>query len=115
MRRFAYERPATLAEATSLLAQAGTGARLLAGGTDLVVGLRDDSIRPEVVIDLKWIEEFLAPPIEHVDGVFRFGALATMGRIERDDGVLRHLPALAEALLSASLPAAGADIRAASL
>jgi carbon-monoxide dehydrogenase medium subunit len=97
MRRFAYERPATLAEATNLLTQAGTGARLLAGGTDLVVGLRDDSIRPEVVIDLKWIEEFLAPPIEHVDGVFRFGALATMGRIERDDGVLRHLPALAEA------------------
>lgn len=97
MRRFAYERPTNLAEATSLLAQAGAAARLLAGGTDLVVGLRDDSIRPEVVIDLKWIDEFTAPSIERTAGVFRFSALATMGQIERDEGVLQDLPALAEA------------------
>ena len=52
MRRFAYERPATLAEATRLLAEAGEDARVLAGGTDLEVGLRDDSVRPAVVVDL---------------------------------------------------------------
>lgn len=97
MRRFAYERPASLAEATGLLAQAGEGARILAGGTDLVVGLRDDTIQPEVVIDLKWIEEFGAETIVVRDGVFAFNALATMSQIEHDVRVLGQLPALAEA------------------
>jgi carbon-monoxide dehydrogenase medium subunit len=97
MRGFAYERPTSLAEATSLLAQAGEGARILAGGTDLVVGLRDDTIRPEVVIDLKWVEEFGAETIVVREGVFAFNALATMSQIEHDVRVLAQLPALAEA------------------
>ena len=97
MRRFAYERPGSLAEATRLLADAGDTARVLAGGTDLVVGLRDDSIQPEVVVDLKWIEEFSGDPIVVRDGVFTFSAVATMAQIEHDLRVLGQLPALAEA------------------
>ncbi len=97
MRRFAYERPRTLAEATRLLAEAGAEARILAGGTDLVVGLRDGSIKPAVVVDLKWVEDLADPPIVAGDGAITFGALATMSQIEHDAGVLRRLPALAEA------------------
>lgn len=97
MRRFAYERPRTLAAATALLAEAGEDARVLAGGTDLVVGLRDDSIRPTLVVDIKWVEELQGEPIIRTDHAFTFSALATMGRIERDRGVLAELPALAEA------------------
>ncbi|MEX1296992.1 MAG: FAD binding domain-containing protein [Candidatus Limnocylindrales bacterium] len=97
MRRFAYERPTTLAEATRLLSEAGEGARLLAGGTDLVVGLRDDTIQPEVVVDLKWIEELRGEAIVVRDGRFTFHALATMTQIEHDVRVLGRLPALAEA------------------
>ncbi len=69
MRRFAYERPGSLAEATRILAEAGESARILAGGTDLVVGLRDDSIQPDVVVDLKWVEEFRVETIVRADGV----------------------------------------------
>jgi CO/xanthine dehydrogenase FAD-binding subunit len=97
MRRFAYKRPSSLAEATSLLAEAGPEARILAGGTDLVVGLRDDSIRPAVVVDLKWVSDLAGEAIGCDDDVLRFSALATMGQIERDERVLAHLPALAEA------------------
>ena len=97
MRRFAYERPRTLAQATSLLADAGDGARVLAGGTDLVVGLRDGSIEPSVVVDLKWVDDLGGDTIAAADGVLTFGALATMGQIERDARVLARLPALAEA------------------
>ena len=97
MRRFAYERPASLAEATRILAEAGDGARILAGGTDLVVGLRDDSIRPDVVVDLKWVEELQVETIVRAGGVYTFNALATMTRIEHDERVLAELPALAEA------------------
>lgn len=97
MRRFAYERPTTLAQAMQLLADAGDDARVLAGGTDLVVGLRDDSIRPSVVVDLKHIEELQGEPIVEDAGVIRFGALATMSQIEHSPLVQAELPALAEA------------------
>jgi len=97
MRRFAYERPETLAEATRLLSEAGAGARILAGGTDLVVGLRDDSIQPDVVVDLKWVTDLGGETITQDDGVLTFIALAVMGEIEADPRVLQELPALAEA------------------
>ena len=97
MRRFAYERPATLAEATRLLSEAGAGARILAGGTDLVVGLRDDSIQPDVVVDLKWVTDLGGKTITQDAAVLTFDALAVMGEIEADPRVLQELPALAEA------------------
>jgi carbon-monoxide dehydrogenase medium subunit len=97
MRRFAYERPATLAEATGILAQAGPDARVLAGGTDLVVGLRDDSIQPSLVVDIKGVEELQGEPITDDGSRLRFTALATMSRIETDARVLSTFPALAEA------------------
>jgi CO/xanthine dehydrogenase FAD-binding subunit len=97
MRRFAYQRPGTLAEATRLLDEEGPEARVLAGGTDLVVGLRDDSIQPAVVVDLKWIDDFPHESIVLDGDVLRFSALATMAEIERDERVLASLPALAEA------------------
>ncbi len=97
MRRFAYERPGTLAEATRILAEAGEGARILAGGTDLVVGLRDDSIQPQVVVDLKRVAELVGETIVRDGGTFIFNALATMTEVEHDVRVLAELPALAEA------------------
>ena len=60
MRTFAYARPDTLADAVALLAAHGAGARPIAGGTDLVIRLRDGSIRPDVVVDVKWIRELEA-------------------------------------------------------
>ena len=50
MRAFAYERPTVLADAVALLAEHGPEARLLAGGTDLIIRLRDGTVRPQVVV-----------------------------------------------------------------
>jgi carbon-monoxide dehydrogenase medium subunit len=97
MRRFAYERPSTLAAATQLLADAGEEARVLAGGTDLVVGLRDGTLRPSVVVDVKRVEELQGEPISEQEGIIRFSALATMNQIEHSALVQAELPALAEA------------------
>lgn len=97
MRAFSYERPTTLDAATSLLRDAGLDAQLLAGGTDLVVGLRDDSIRPGVVIDLKQVDELAGASIVRAGDVLRFSALAVMGEVESHPLVLSALPALAEA------------------
>lgn len=50
---FAYVRPASLAEAVAALAE--PGARVLAGGTDVVPWLRDEVIEPRLVVDIKAI------------------------------------------------------------
>ncbi|TME80005.1 MAG: xanthine dehydrogenase family protein subunit M [Chloroflexi bacterium] len=98
MRAFAYERPTRLADAVALLGGHGPEARALAGGTDLIIRLRDGTLRPQVVVDVKGIAE-LDGDIREVDGHVRFGALTTMTDILRDERVRRDYPALAEAAL----------------
>jgi carbon-monoxide dehydrogenase medium subunit len=98
MRAFAYERPTSLGEALALLAGDGAAARPLAGGTDLIIRLRDGTVRPQVVVDVKRVAE--------LDGSIRvaadrlvIGARAVMTDIATDPVVRRDFPALAEAAL----------------
>lgn len=95
MRPFAYERPTRLADALALLAD-GQDGRPLAGGTDLVIRLRDGSLRPRTVVDVKGIAE-LDRDIRARDGWLRIGARVTMTDLLRDDRIRRDYPALAEA------------------
>jgi CO/xanthine dehydrogenase FAD-binding subunit len=96
MHTFAYARPATLAEAVALLDAHGPDARLLAGGTDLVIRLRDGSARPAVVIDVKRIAE-LRPGIREDAGRITISATTVMTDLVADERVRRHFPALVEA------------------
>ena len=96
MHAFAYARPGTLAEAVALLAEHGPAARLLAGGTDLVIALRSGEIRPSVVIDLKRIAE-LRPAIRGEGDRVTISAAATMTDVADSDLVRGHFPALVEA------------------
>ena len=96
MHTFAYERPATLGEAVALLEAHGPDARPLAGGTDLIIRLRDGSLAPAVVVDVKRIAE-LAPGIRQDDGRLVIGATTVMTDIAADPRVGRHFRALAEA------------------
>jgi CO/xanthine dehydrogenase FAD-binding subunit len=52
-----YVRPGTLDEAVGLLAEHGDKARILAGGTDLLVHLRGGALQPDLVVDCKRIPE----------------------------------------------------------
>jgi CO/xanthine dehydrogenase FAD-binding subunit len=96
MAGFQYSRPQTVDEALALLAEHGAAARVLAGGTDLVIGLRSGEIRPAVVVDLKRIAE-LRPAIRLADGHVRISATTVMTDVVEDEFVQRHFPALAEA------------------
>jgi CO/xanthine dehydrogenase FAD-binding subunit len=98
MRPFAYERPDRLDDAVALLAEHGPDARPLAGGTDLIIRLRDGTIRPKVVVDVKRIAE-LDRDIRSEGGYLRFGARTTMTDIAADERVRRDYPALAESSL----------------
>jgi len=97
MRAFAYARPQSLPEAFALLDQHGPDACALAGGTDLIVALRNRSLRPKVVVDLKRVRE-LRPAIDQEDGVVRIGANAVMADLEHDARIRTLFPALGEAM-----------------
>jgi carbon-monoxide dehydrogenase medium subunit len=96
MRAFAYERPTTLGEALALMAEHGPDARPLAGGTDLIIRLRDGTLRPQVVVDVKRIAE-LDDGIAEIDARLRIGARTVMTRIAADERVRDEYRALAEA------------------
>src|ERR1700751_726161 len=68
-----YVAPRTLDEAISAFAAAGSAARILAGGTDLLVQMRSGAVKPGLIVDIKKITEMTA--IEQTaDGAFRIGA-----------------------------------------
>ena len=68
-----YVAPGTLDEAISTFAAAGSAARILAGGTDLLVQMRSGLVRPGLIVDVKNIAEMTS--IEQTaDGSFLIGA-----------------------------------------
>ena len=52
-----YEAPSSLDQAVALLAEETGDARVLAGGTDLLVQMRTDILDPVLVVDIKGIAE----------------------------------------------------------
>ena len=96
MHTFAYTRPETVAEAVALLELHGPDARLLAGGTDLIIRLRDGTLQPRVVVDLKRIPE-LRPAVREVAGRISISAGTVMSDLVEDVRLRRHFPALVEA------------------
>lgn len=96
MQSFSYERPQTLTQAVALLQAHGPDARLLAGGTDLIVGLRERRLHPAVVVDIKHIAG-LQPSITLADGLVRITADTVLTDVAADQRVRRNFPALAEA------------------
>jgi CO/xanthine dehydrogenase FAD-binding subunit len=88
-----YHAPTTLADAIGLLAS--EGARLLAGGTDLVPQMREGRRQVTRVVDVKRIGELTA--IEpNADGGWRLGAAASIGRLARHGELVAAHPGLVE-------------------
>jgi len=68
-----YVAPRTLDEAIGAFAAAGSAARIMAGGTDLLVQMRSGLVRPGLIVDIKKIGE-MTEIKETADGGFRVGA-----------------------------------------
>jgi carbon-monoxide dehydrogenase medium subunit len=87
-------KPRSIAEAVKLLGELGDS-RLLAGGTDLLVDIKQGLIRVKNLISLQEIEELGG--IEEEGGKIRIGAMVTPRQILSSDLINEHIPALAEA------------------
>src|SRR5687767_12899779 len=86
----------SLAEATRLLAGANGKARILAGGTDIIVQLREGLRDADLVVDVKKIPELTELSFSTGAGL-RLGASVPCYRIYEDAAISRAFPALADA------------------
>lgn len=99
---FSYHAPATIGEATGLLARLDTSLPL-AGGQSLIPLLNLRLVRPSHLVDLagladlRWVEA----NANHVS----VGAMTTHRTVERHSGVIRHFPLLARAVSYVGFPA----------
>jgi len=96
---FAYHRPKDLAAALEILRRYGKNAAILAGGTDLLVSLKEAGLKeglraPEALVDLKAIGEFHR--LEVRAGALVVGASVTFTELIESDVVRRELPLLWE-------------------
>jgi len=92
---FAYHKPQNLAEAADLLSRYRERAQLLAGGTDLLVWLKEGIKAPEAVIDVKGMPELWHLDVK--DRMFTIGARVTFTELIESEPVKKHFPVLWEA------------------
>ena len=85
-----YEAPKTLEGALALLSSANGQARVLAGGTDLLIGMRAGHVEPELLVDIKGIPEMTSIVTEN--GRFRFGAAVTCMELVEHEAFAKAWP-----------------------
>lgn len=99
---FEYRAPETLDEAFELLEQHGDDARLMAGGTALVILMKQRLVQPTVVVSLRRIGELRG--LDASDGGVRIGATEPQRRVERHPLVRERFPTLAETVRRVATP-----------
>lgn len=99
MQAFDYIAPSTVQEAVALLAKHGAGARVLAGGTDLIIQAREGRRDVALMVDVKGIAEVTVLSLGG-DGSLRVGAATSCSAIYNNAEVAKRFPALID---SASL------------
>jgi carbon-monoxide dehydrogenase medium subunit len=92
---FDFYQPTTLQEASRLLKENGPGGRFLAGGTDLVIAIKEKGLLPKYIVDLKRVPG-LSAIREHSDGSITLGALTTMYEIEMSPLIKKKFHFLAQ-------------------
>jgi CO/xanthine dehydrogenase FAD-binding subunit len=93
MRAFEYLEASSAAEACAMLAEAGPDARLLAGGTDLLIQMEMGRVRPSTLVYLGRADELRRMEFDLGRGL-RIGAGATLREIELHPAVAEHYPSL---------------------
>jgi carbon-monoxide dehydrogenase medium subunit len=94
--RFDYLRPSSIEEAIELLQRHGKGAMLIAGGTDVMVGIRENKFSPQVLISLKGLKGL--DYIETYKDGLRIGAMSTHSQLTESLLIRESFTALSDAV-----------------
>jgi CO/xanthine dehydrogenase FAD-binding subunit len=96
MPRLNYASPGTAEEAVALLSSASGLAKMLSGGTDLLVQLRSGRLRPDLIVDTKRIAGIMG--IWRDNGGWAIGAATPGAEIEAHPELKRDWPGVVEAM-----------------
>lgn len=94
MKPFEYFAPTSIAEASDILARYEGGARVVAGGTDLLLKMKADRLAPKAVINIKRIPDLRGLAL---NSHLSIGALTTLEELRCSPLVRQHFAALAHA------------------
>jgi len=95
MHSFDYEKVSSLQEALDAASASRGASVFMAGGTDLLVQIKEGKIRPQCVIDIKGVHEMDGLAISGDE--FSIGALTCIRSLERSPSALEKVPLLAQA------------------
>lgn len=98
-----YLRPRTVDEAVQALADYGPDAMPVAGGTDVIPGLKRRQFKARVLVALRGLRELRGVRGSPDEGL-TIGALTTLEEVASHPAVRAHYPALAEAASQVATP-----------
>jgi len=93
LRPFELSEPTSVAEASELLARHGDAARIYAGGTELILAMKEGLVHYEHLVNVKTIPGLAGVRLDA--GTLRLGAATSHRALERDALVREHFPAVA--------------------
>jgi len=93
---FDYLVPKSIPELFRALDVQGRKVSIIAGGTDLMIALKERTVAPDVVVDLGRLRKELGG-INSAGGVLRIGSMATFSQIESNPLIARYANALCQA------------------
>lgn len=96
MKPFQYLAPTTLSEVISLLAKYKDEAKVIAGGTDLVVQMRKRTVMPQYIVDITGIPGLDYIRYDAKQGL-TIGALTTIRALEKSTDLWQMYPILSQA------------------
>jgi|TARA_B100001559_G_scaffold244568_1_gene207634 carbon-monoxide dehydrogenase medium subunit len=91
-----YARATDVDDAVRLLIEGGENARVLAGGTDLIVQARERKRNVDLLVDVKHVEEFMVLEFDTDTGL-KVGAATPLYQVYGDNNVKIHYPAIVDA------------------
>lgn len=94
MKKFDYYQPRSLKEAFTLMERCGGRARYIAGGTDLIVRIKQKAVQTDALISLRGIESLGGL---HVNGGLSLGSMTLFRELERSGSLAKSYPALVQA------------------
>ena len=95
LRRFRLEEPESVAEVSELLGRFGDSAKIYAGGTELLLAMKEGLIHYERLINVKQLKDLGA--VTEDNGSIKIGALCTHRQLETSYAVARQIAVAGQA------------------
>ena len=97
--KFDYQAPNSISDACSLLTQAQCGVAIMAGGTDLLIQMKNETLTPQVVIGLRKIEQLQGLSYSETEGL-SIGSMVSLQTLVSSELIRGNFPMLADAASS---------------